>query len=243
MQKSIPSIIKKNYFMKSKQVDNNPRRQFLGTIACGVTTIGLSSIISPLAVHAEKEFGPDDPEKWFKQIKGQHRIVFDVPEPNGIFPFAWPRIFLVTNAATGTPEKDCSVVVVLRHTAIPYALEDRLWSKYNFGEVFKANDPKTEKPSTRNPFWKPKQGDFNVPGLGVVPIGINELQQSGVLFCACDMALTVYSGVVAASMHLDPAEVKKDWLSGILPGIKVVPAGIWALNRAQEKGCSYCFAG
>jgi hypothetical protein len=28
-----------------------------------------------------------------------------------------------------------------------------------------------------------------------------------------------------------------------LPGIKIVPAGIWALNRAQEKGCSYCFAG
>ena len=24
-------------------------------------------------------------------------------------------------------------------------------------------------------FWKPKQGDFNIPGVGVVPIGINEL--------------------------------------------------------------------
>ena len=231
--------------MKSKKVDNNSRRQFLGTIASGVTAIGLSSIISPLPVHAENNFlnGPDDPEKWFKQIKGQHRIVFDVPHPNEIFPFAWPRIFLVTNAATGTSEKDCSVLVVLRHTAIPYAMEDRLWAKYNFGEVFKANDPKTEKPSTRNPFWKPKQGDFNIPGVGVVPIGINELQDSGVLFCACDMALTVYSGVVAKSMHLDPDEVKKDWLSGILPGIKVVPAGIWAINRAQERGCSYCFAG
>jgi len=22
-----------------------------------------------------------------------------------------------------------------------------------------------------------------------------------------------------------------------------VPAGIWAINRAQEHGCSYCFAG
>src|SRR5687767_1207434 len=117
--------------MKSNKVDNNPRRQFLGTIASGVTAIGLSSIISPLSVHAENNFlnGSDDPEKWFKQIKGQHRIVFDVPQPNGIFPFAWPRIFLVTNAVTGTSEKDCSVLVVLRHTAIPYALEDRLWSK------------------------------------------------------------------------------------------------------------------
>ena len=163
---------------------------------------------------------PGDPDEWFKQIKGKHRIVFDVPHPNEIFPFAWPRIFLATNAATGTAEKDCSVVVVLRHTAIPYAMEDRLWSKYNFGETFKANDPKTKKPSTRNPFWKPKQGDFNIPGVGVVPIGINELQDSGVLFCVCDMALTVYSGVVAQSLNLNPAEVKKDWVSGILPGIQ-----------------------
>jgi hypothetical protein len=57
------------------------------------------------------------------------------------------------------------------------------------------------------------------------------------------MALTVYSGVVAEKMGLDPKEVKKDWVSGILPGVQVVPAGIWALNRAQEKGCSYVFAG
>jgi intracellular sulfur oxidation DsrE/DsrF family protein len=57
------------------------------------------------------------------------------------------------------------------------------------------------------------------------------------------MALTVYSGAVAKAKNLDPAEVKKDWLSGILPGVKVVPAGIWAVNRAQEQGCSYCFAG
>ena len=231
--------------MESNIVENNQRRQFLSKIAGGIAAVGVSSIISPLSAHAENNFmnGPNDAEQWFKQIRGKHRIVFDVPHPNEIFPFAWPRIFLATNAATGTPEKDCSIVVVLRHTAIPYAMEDRLWSKYNFGEVFKADDPKTKKASTRNPFWKPKQGDFKIPGVGVVPIGINELQDSGVLFCVCDMALTVYSGAVAEAMHLEPAEVKKDWVSGLLPGIQVVPAGIWAVNRAQENGCSYCFAG
>jgi intracellular sulfur oxidation DsrE/DsrF family protein len=233
--------------MESNDFKNkNPRRHFLQTVASGVAATGLFSIISPLTAQAENNFfhvPTNDPEEWFKKINGKHRIVFDVPEPNGIFPFAWPRIFLATNAATGTAEKDCSIVVVLRHTAIPYAMEDRLWSKYNFGEVFKADDPKTNKPSTRNPFWKPKQGDFKIPGVGVVPIGINELQESGVRFCVCDMALTVYSGVVAESLKQDPAEVKKDWVSGLLPDIQVVPAGIWAVNRAQEHGCSYCFAG
>ena len=231
--------------MKSNGQINNPRRQFLGSVASGVAALGISTIISPLASHAEDHFSSNgtDPDEWFKQIKGKHRVVFDVPHANEIFPFAWPRIFLATNAATGTAEKDCSVVVVLRHTAIPYAMEDRLWAKYNFGEVFKIDDPKTKKPATRNPFWKPNQGDFKVPGLGPVPIGINELQDSGVLFCACNMAVIVYSAAIAEAMKLDAEEVKKDWLSGMLPGIEVMPAGIWAINRAQEKGCSYCFAG
>jgi len=44
-------------------------------------------------------------------------------------------------------------------------------------------------------------------------------------------------------MGMDPAEVKKDWVSGILPGIQVVPSGVLAVNRAQEQGCTYCYAG
>jgi hypothetical protein len=231
--------------MKSNGQINNPRRKFLGSVASGVAALGISTIVSPLAAHAENHFPGDanDPDEWFKQIKGKHRVVFDVPHANEIFPFAWPRIFLATNAATGTPEKDCSVVVVLRHFAIGYALEDRLWAKYKLGEFLKIDDPKTNKPATRNPFWKPKQGDFDVPGIGVVPIGINELQESGVLFAACNMAIVVYSAVIAKALNLDAEEVKKDWLSGVLPGVQVMPAGIWAIDRAQEKGCSYVFAG
>ena len=101
----------------------------------------------------------------------------------------------------------------------------------------------TKTASIRNPFWKPKPGDFKVPGLGNVAIGINELQANGVMFCVCDMAITVYSGALAEGMKQDPAAVKKEWLAGVLPGIQVVPSGVWALGRAQEHGCSYCFAG
>jgi intracellular sulfur oxidation DsrE/DsrF family protein len=63
------------------------------------------------------------------------------------------------------------------------------------------------------------------------------------MFCACNMALTVFSAVFAQNMNMDAAEVKKDLLSGILPGIQVVPSGVWAVGRAQEHGCNYCFVG
>jgi intracellular sulfur oxidation DsrE/DsrF family protein len=208
--------------------------------------LGSATLASPLNLAATPRWTPRDladADAWFNKIKGKHRIVFDAPNPHGIFLFAWPKIFMLTNAATGTQEKDCSVVVVLRHETIPYAMENHLWDKYKFGEVFKADDPLTKAPATRNPFWKPKPGDFKVPGIGNVAIGINELQDSGVLFCVCDMALTVYSAVVANNTGQDAAAVKKDWVAGLLPHIQPVPSGVWAVNRAQEHGCSYCFVG
>lgn len=223
------------------------RRNFLGTLATGAAAVGFTSIAPSLsAIAAGNKFDTKvygDPEEFFKKINGKHRVVFDAPHPHEIMPFVWPRVFLLTNMATGSAEKDCSVVVVLRHSAIGYAFEDKLWSKYNFGKVFEAPDPETKEPAMRNPFYKPKAGAFMVPGIGEVKIGIEQLQQSGVMFCVCDAAMTVYSAAVAQGMNMKAEDVKKDWLSGLLPGIQPVPSGVWALGRAQEKQCAYIFAG
>ncbi|MBD0331025.1 MAG: twin-arginine translocation signal domain-containing protein [Chitinophagaceae bacterium] len=233
--------------MNNNQSSKNSRRNFLGTLATGAAAIGLSTV-SPLTAGAKKitedfQTPGDDPEAWLKRITGKHRVVYDAPEPNGIMPFAWSRVFLITNEMTGTKTGNNTVVVVLRHESIPFAMEDKLWVKYKFGEMFKINDPATGKPAVRNAFWKPQVGDFKVPGLGNVAIGINELQDSGVIFCVCNMALTVYSAVAADQMKLTAADVHKEWRSGVLPGIEIVPSGVWALGRAQEKGCGYIFAG
>ena len=223
------------------------RRAFLGSIATGAAAIGISTVAPTLdamgGVPANFTLKSNGPEDFFNKITGKHRVVFDVTQPHEILPFAWPRVFLVTNEMTGTQAKDNSVVVVLRHTAIPYAMEDKVWAKYKLGEVFNAMDPATKAPALRNPFWKPKPGAFAIPGIGEVMIGIDQLQESGVLFCVCDMAMTVYSAVVADSMKMDAAEVKKDFASNLLPGIETVPSGVWALGRAQEKDCAYIFAG
>ena len=127
--------------MESKELNlSTNRRAFIGTLATGAAAMSLAGLATPFqAIANENQHFPtdDDPDAWFNQIKGKHRIVFDVTEPKGVFPFAWPKVFLLTNAATGTPEKNNSVVVVLRHDAIPYAMNNSLWTKYKFGEFFK----------------------------------------------------------------------------------------------------------
>jgi intracellular sulfur oxidation DsrE/DsrF family protein len=41
-------------------------------------------------------------------------------------------------------------------------------------------------------------------------------------------------------MGLKAADVKQEWLQGLLPGIQPVPSGVWAIGRAHEHGCAYC---
>jgi len=237
------------------QTFKTPRREFLGALATGAVAMSIGTLATPLAAFASpiptEGNMVDDPDAWFNKIKGKHRVVFDCTGPNEVMPFAWPAIFMMTNEGTGTPAKDQSIVVVLRHNGIPYAMKDELWAKYHFADVFKAGDPgpafvaadaKTAA-NTRNPFWKPKLGDFNVPGIGPVAIGINDLQEKGVMFCVCNAAMTVYSAVVAMQTNQKPEDVLKEWRNGLLPGIQVVPSGVWAVGRAQEHQCAYIFAG
>jgi intracellular sulfur oxidation DsrE/DsrF family protein len=229
------------------------RRGFLGIIAASAAALGLSSL--PFKIAGQDKMpaktGMSEADQWFNKIKGSHRVVYDATRPNDMMPFAWPKVFLMTNAATGTPESDCGVVVVLRHDGIPYAFQDSMWAKYGFGDLFKANDvgggfqaaDAATATKTRNPFWNTKPGDFKVPGIGAVPIGIKDLQASGVMFCVCNAAMTVFSAIVADKMNMKPEEVMNDWKANIIPGIQIVPSGVWALGRAQEHKCAYIYAG
>ena len=217
------------------------RRGFLGTlVAAGA--VGVTSL-APFRLNAMQEkmmnnAGSSGFEDWLTKIRGKHRQVFDVPQHVGGLPLAQTRVFLMTNKAVGAPDDDVQAVVVLRHEAIPLAMDSALWKKYNFSKVFNVVDGQTKKPITQNIFWQPKEGTLMLPGMS-----IDELMKSGVLFGVCDMALTVFSMGVAKKMKLNADEVKKEWVAGVLPGIQVVPSGVLAVNRTQEHGCTYCFAG
>ncbi len=216
---------------------HSSRRQFVGTLAAAS---GLLAGLPGNTLASGLEAGDmSEADAWFKKVKGTHRIVYDATEPHNGFPMIWAWVYYKTNNETGSPDSDMTAMVILRHNAIPFAMEDRLWEKYKFGEMFKVNDNHTNAPATRNPYWIPQEKDYPMAGID----GIKRLQERGALFCVCNMAISVYSGFAAQAMGLDAETVRKDWLSGVLPGIQVVPSGVWAVSRAQEKNCAYCYAG
>jgi hypothetical protein len=216
------------------------RRRFLGSMAA----LGLTSLALPgaLAAHASPQDGMKaktlDPsfDAWIKRIKGKYRQVFDSPFPDHGLPYAWSRAFIMTNMQVGVPESEITSVLILRHDSIPLAMTHDLWPKYNFSEVFGIKG-EGDKPFTRNPFYQP-EAPLPLPGMAA-----EELLRDNVLIGVCDLALTFYSKGVAEKMNMQPEDVKKDWVAGVIPGIQIVPSGVMAINRAQLAGCTYCFAG
>lgn len=227
--------------MKSANAKSASRRGFLGSLATGAAGLGLAALASPAELMAGSRYpalSPEDPENWFSKIKGRHRIIFDAPVFNNGMPVVFPRVFQLSNQAAGTPLEDLGIVVVFRHEAFALALNSDMWAKYKLGDHQQIKDPATGSASARNFFWKPKAGDVEIPGSG-----IDQLEATGVLFCVCQMALMYYSGVIAKKMGMDANAVLNEWKANLLPNIQIVPSGVYAVNRAQEHQCTYCFAG
>ena len=214
------------------------RREFLGVLAGTVASLGIAGTAgAETEPHAPIGDAPGL-EAWLSRIKGKHRQLFDAPNIHDGMPLAWTRVFLMTNKSVGAAEDDVTAVLVLRHDAIAFAFDHHLWPKYKLGEVFKVTDGATSAPALRNPFYQPKSGELMLPDMAV-----EALITSGVLVGVCDMALTVYSGKIAKAMNMDAADIKKEWVAGIIPGIQIVPSGVMAVNRVQEHKCTYCYAG
>jgi intracellular sulfur oxidation DsrE/DsrF family protein len=220
------------------------RRAFIESVTLGAAALAASMTAAPM-VSAMAESPPLRPsgfagpwsDAWLDGIKGTHKQFFDGVTVNDGFAMAFAANFLNLNKeAYGLGDHDLTAVVGLRHFAMPMALSDEVWQKYGVGKAFNITDPSTKAIATRNPFLH-KDGVL-FPGSD-----IPTLVSRGVIFTVCNVALMVLSGKVAAAANVSADEAKKDWAAGLVSGTTLVPVGVLAVNRAQEKGCTYCYGG
>jgi hypothetical protein len=215
------------------------RRGFLGRLGAMAATAGIAGL-APAGLAADvatqDDVAADEKfEAWLNRITGKHRIVFDAPEVNSGFPAVFPRVYAMTmNQTYGTTDKDDSVVLILRHMAAAMALQDAMWAKYKLGEEL--NIKEGDAFVTHNPYAV-------ITGLPLPGLGVTELLKSGFLVGVCNVALTVESASLAKKTGGDAPTVKKELVDNLFPGIQVVPSGVMAVGRTQEKGCAYCFTG
>jgi hypothetical protein len=218
-----------------------PRRNFLGRVAAGTMALGLTAFTPIVACATEKTDSTasdttSKSDEWPGALKGKHKQVVDAFDFNKAFPLAFAYTFLLPYPASDASA--ASAVVVLRHAAFPLALTDAIWAKYKVGKAFDIMDPVTKKPAERNAWFHASPGSLEIPEMA-----IDKLMERGTTFGACNVALHILSGMLAAGAGVSADDAAKEWAAGVIPGITVVPSGTWGVNRAQEAGCTYCSGG
>ena len=179
-------------------------------------------------------------DAWLDQLRGKHRQLFDVPEPEGGTALRHLRNYLdAWRTAFGVGERDVSVVVTLYARTTPLGLQDAMWEKYQLGAALSLTDPTTNAPLVRNWFAHPKPGDpvaDGEPGTSM-----ETLQQRGVVFALCNNALTRWAARLAKSGMGGgvAADVHADLVAHALPGVVIVPDVLVAMTKAHERGFAY----
>ncbi len=217
--------------------DGSPsaRRAFIGSIAAG--TLALAAM--PLVPAAAASMAPPDDDPWLKGLKGKHKQVFDAPALNAGFPLMFAATYLNTMTEHyKLAVNDISAMVVARHFGVGLALNDAVWKKYALGKLWNVTDPATKAPAIRNIFYKSKAGD-----MMNIDASADKLLAKGVVIGVCGLAIKVISEMTAAGAGVKPAVALADWTAGVIPGAFVLPSGVLGVAKAQEAGCTYCFAG
>jgi intracellular sulfur oxidation DsrE/DsrF family protein len=229
------------------------RRSFLSRLGAGMTAFGAAfggaAVAEAQSAPPASQAGAWQPAKhaeddWFDQTTAKHRIFYDTNMPHG----AAEAIFFARNSfvanASGykLTDADIAQVVCLRHWSTSFAFTDAMWVKYGAALSQRADnflDPKTKQVPTKNVLMYGDYGEA-LPNVGVT---IEAMAKRGVRFAVCAMATRATANVVSQKTGANVDAVFKELTENLVPNGHMVPAGIVAVNRAQERGYSFSWVG
>lgn len=203
------------------------RRQFLAQFSGGIAAlVGMTAPVAAQQVSAA--LADPDYDAWMQRARGAHRVLFHATSPGDGAPMLMATNFLdVYGSAYGAPRDHVSVVIGVHGAALPIALNDGVWDRYELGKRINVSDPDTKEPARRNV--------FAVGG----PYSIDTAITRGIILLVCNVALTLTAGSIARARSLVEADVYNDLKSSLVPGGILVPGLVVAISRAQEKGFTY----
>ena len=211
------------------------RRSFLtrlgaGAGLLGATAVGAAAAVAEAPAAAAWKPARHTQDDWFDEIPGQHRFVFDSTTPDGMaLALLFSGNYFTANHDTyGLEDHDLAVVIVARHHSTVFGYNDAMWAKYGkyFSEQAVFTDPKTKEPPTSNLYLD----------------RMDPLIKKGVHFAVCQMSSRRISGAIAQATGGQAEAILKELAGNLVPNGRIVPAGIVAVNRAQERGYSFVYA-
>jgi intracellular sulfur oxidation DsrE/DsrF family protein len=229
---------------------NVPRRSFLSKLGIGLTATGLAvgAKVSGSQIRSS-EPGPWLPARhaqddWLDQLPGKHRFILDTTTPEGFGnALAFVNNYFTANQnAYGLNDSELAVVVVARHMSAPFAYNDAVWAKYG-GPIAQRNtfvDPKTKQAPAINLFNATGYGDL-LTNRGRT---LKALLERGLRLAVCQISTRGYAAGIASATGGNAEAIYNELVANLVSGnARMVPAGIVAVNRAQERGYSLASVG
>ena len=223
------------------------RRTFLSRAGIAVAAVGASAASPPTGAQAaaaprwQPALHPID--DWLERPKAKHRFVVDstTPDAAGAALLYAGNYFAANKNGYNIDAADLAVVIVFRHFSTPFAYTDAIWSKYGvqLSEALSFTDPKSKQAPGTNLYDSADYG-LALPNFGTT---VSSLVQQGAHFAVCDMATHFIAGLLAGKTKADADGIYRELISNFYPNSHLVPAGIVAVNRAQERGYSFAYAG
>jgi len=214
----------------------------------GVAAVGVALGARPLAAQTTGAGGRfqaarHQQDAWLDAVAGKHRTFIDASTPRG----AGEAILYANNlyeankSGYSLGEPDIVVVACMRHFATPFAYNDAIWKKYGttLGMMIEFTDPKTKQAPSTNLLNSAAYG-MALPNLGST---IDSVVKRGTRFAVCDMATHFFAGQIAMATKGNGDAIYKELTANALGNVHFVPAGIVAVNRAQEHGYALSHAG
>jgi hypothetical protein len=222
------------------------RREFLDRLAIGSVAIGglpLALGGFPHAV-AAAEVNPEStpPQsgwdtRWNTRLTGKVKTVFDVPEIEsgyGVWRASvWARQY---EQVLGTPARDLSTALVIRHNAIILAMQQGFWDKYGIGQMKSVTHPLTGEATDRNPALLGASDGLPEP---FSTFALDRFMANGGIVLACDLALQDLVGLIQSTDKISPETATAQARAWLVPGVILQPSGVFAVFRAQEAGALY----
>ena len=206
----------------------NPRRSFLSRLGFAAAALTVGSTTTSAQRAGDWQPARESKDDWFDQIPGKHRLFFDTLTDGGL---REARAFTNnyydgSKSGYGLEPADLAVIICLRHAATPFAFGDAFWAKY--GSAIAESLKLADTTLVTNPHRAQ----------------LETLGKRGVHYAVCDMASHRYAGHIARKIDGGNADaIYKEMTETVIGNAHFVPAGIIAINRAQERGYSIAYTG
>ena len=220
------------------------RRSFLTRLSAGVTAFAVTFTAGSGGTRAQSRpiarWQPERHEKddWLDQLPGKHRMVFDTTKPDGFGEaIAFASNFIRVNQTDyAVPSNELAIIIVARSRSTPFAYNDAMWEKYGVPLAARASftDPKTRQAPKLNVYKSAEYGD-QLPTRGTT---LDSLLKQGAQLAVCQLATRGFAGAIADAVGGKTDTIYEELVANIVSNARMVPAGIVAVNRAQERGYS-----